>query len=413
VNRSLPCVAIALLVEGCSTSKPSDACIAPDSPTIKAIDDWPADPSPLSPGLAPDSSGFLAAPHRPFPALTAPGWSAPSRVRIETITADGDPLRDSLNAFVAALVTSNWWRAVGADYGLPPTAEAIATSAPPLAGNVDDNALADYIARATAAPETTLDPLTIHLVFLPPGVAYKAASGVNCSCAAVAGAHNLAPTKQVVAFVQRCAVPEHAELEWLTRVASHEIIEAATDPAPGSGFLLRSDRAPWDGPVIAALLPPWEHEVADLCGGAAFEGRWTYTQSWSNAQAAAGNSPCVPATTAAPYFAVSTSEDWYEVQPDGSLDIPLVAWSTGPRPDWFLTVDGLYLGDNGFDVSVASSKPQALGSNTYYAVNNADQATLTVRTTGAKPGTYAIIQLRNHSIEPPVSHGSLIGVYVP
>jgi hypothetical protein len=338
-------------------------------------------------------------------------FTPPARIRIEAITADGDPLRDQLNAFVGALVTSAWLKTVGADYGLPPTATAISTSGPELSGLIDPAALVAYVSRATKAPADP-DALTIHLVFLPTGASYVEDGRVNCSCAEMGGAHFYSSDPpMIVGWVQRCAWEGHADIEFQTVAASHEIIEAATDPIPGAGYLLQTDpnAPPWQAPAIAAVNGG---EVGDLCPDEVTEGPWTYTRSWSNARAAAGDAPCVPLPSPDAYFNLGAPQDWYGITPDGTVDVPLVAWSSGPRPDWFVTIEGVFPFGGTPEAKLVTSKPQSLGADTFYAVNNGDAATLHVRANGMKHGEYAVIGLGSHSIDPASSHGSLIGVYV-
>src|SRR5262249_33973858 len=155
-------------------------------------------------------------------------------------------------------------------------------------------------ARATKVPAAP-DWLTIHVVYLPAGVSYVESGQVNCDCSELAAAHYFSDTtNEVIAFVQRCPWPGHTDLEGLTFAASHEIIESATDAVPEAGYALRADPSaePWQGPVLLAAVAG-SNEVADLCPDTVVEGPWTYTKSWSNARAAAGIAPCVPASPAA------------------------------------------------------------------------------------------------------------------
>src|SRR6185369_12451415 len=87
-----------------------------------------------------------------------------------------------------------------------------------------------------------------------------------------------------IAFVviPRCSYSAGDELMVATNVATHEIIEAATDPFPRSNPAWQMDNA--NGPLEAWLMLTGG-EIADLCLNQSYDERegFTVQDIWSNA----------------------------------------------------------------------------------------------------------------------------------
>jgi hypothetical protein len=170
------------------------------------------------------------------------------------------------------------------------------------------------------------------------------------NCTDFGGYHNSMSYQGVtfsIAVISECLPPQGSNLspvQYLTFAASHEIIEAATDPflTSTSGFYLNFN----DANVI-----PWNNlaggEVADMCQDLtglnqdqAGEGGFVVQRSWSNAQAAAGHDPCVPAAARTnPYFNVAPASSAQILQVDVGKTVTFEAdaFSDAPVADWYVT----------------------------------------------------------------------------
>jgi hypothetical protein len=335
--------------------------------------------------------------------VTTTGRTLPT-LRLVTIVAEGDPLRDQVFAFGDALVTSEWLAAVTADYGIAPTGTSQHLVGPALTGNVTMADMRDYVRRAVAASGGQLAPASapaVYLLYLPATAQYTDGDGINCQCNELNGAHDSLDASNAFAFVQRCSA---GDAEQATVTASHEVIEALTDPVPGEGVLLPTN-------TPADFLGGGE--VADLCNETQVdEGGWVYQRSWSNSAAGTGGDPCVPASPA-PYFNVSAEKQWFPASPGQALQIPLTAWSTAPRPDWYVIA---FVGSGappGTTVTLTTASGQAIDDTTFYAVNNGGTATLSVTLPTKVPDASmpVVVEVLSLSADPREDkHSTFVGI---
>jgi hypothetical protein len=133
------------------------------------------------------------------------------------------------------------------------------------------------------------------------------------------------------AVIPRCG----AEAD-LTATASHEIVEATTNPDPsrrGFAFTRSSESL---GFTYSGVEP------VDPCGlittgdNRTVQNGFTLQRAWSNRAAAAGHNPCVPATDD-PYLALIPSEPTVRLAPGTSVTIPVTATVDRPVPAWTVT----------------------------------------------------------------------------
>ena len=348
---------------------------------------------------------FVEAPHRPFPEIPANGHEVLSPMKLVSIVSAGDTLADDLLDFGDALVASNWWKAVGADYGLTTSTHVRIHSSEAITSNPTQSGMDAYIGRAISGhPEAADNGHAMYMLYLPDGIVDSG----NANCASHGGYHTIGQSGRVWGVAMRCATTGTglSRLELLTVFASHEIIEAATDPNPGNGFTL--------GPIQTTQSSPWsstQGEVGDMCVQTTVgEGSWTYQRSWSNAAAAAGGDPCVPPVKT-PYFSVSVPQDWYAIPHGGSIDIPVTGWSKARVGDWVLETQQ-YAGSGTFTPALTSPTSMTAQGTTLPTINNGRQATLKVRAP-AQSGAYAVIWIL--SIPPFASqdpyHFWPVGVY--
>jgi hypothetical protein len=140
-------------------------------------------------------------------------------------------------------------------------------------------------------------------------------------------------------------------IDQITASASHEIVEAATDPFPDTqpAYIgVDDDHLAWS----VAITGPGE--VGDMCGSESSQlgryiGYFLVQRSWSNQAAAANLDPCVPATSS-PYF--GAAPEFSDRVPfffdpfktpetlgarlviGASTTIAVRLFSTGPSPNW-------------------------------------------------------------------------------
>jgi hypothetical protein len=127
-------------------------------------------------------------------------------------------------------------------------------------------------------------------------------------------------------------------------------------------------------------------------------------QVWSNAAAAAGIAPCIPADPEKPFYNLFRANSLQAISAGGSVQLSLTAWSIAPAPAW--TVKPIWNG--------GTFRPTSRLDVT--AVENGDTVTLTVTAPStAGSGAWAIIDLlsfRNAGDYHDVTQWP-VGVYVP
>ncbi len=314
----------------------SVACRGPSktlNPTACA--DTAFDPSPGLPEVVDHGSPVLASP------------------RLVTITfADFiDSDRDRIEAYGDWIVGSDWLSAVGRDYGVGRGSHrAKVRLADPAATTLSDADIQSFLLAQIAAgvlPEPTGHD-DLYMLYYPTTTAIT--SGEGTSCIDFSGYHGEVQTADrhfAYAVVKECSSDQDSLslLDRMLRTASHELIEAATDPYPFSapGYRIGiqlTPRSPWE------LLT--ENEVADLCGSNQIEyvdpttgTTFPAQRIWSNTAASQGPDPCVPAVPGVPFFTVRIDPPSIQrVEPGTSITFtltgqvtpPAVAADGGPSP---------------------------------------------------------------------------------
>ena len=370
---------------------------------------------------------FSMAPHAPWPQLPPSSGAVLNPMKLVTIVAQGDPLADELQMFGQALVASDWWQTVGKDYSLGSASEigvASPLSLPEPAHRAD---LEAYI-EATLDGRSDLQPdgHTIYMVFLPPSVdVFDDDLGIeNTNCKLYAGTHSAYQpvasdgsrgTLRIWGLAQRCGTPSSLELQSLTSTASHEIIEASTDPIPGQSVSLGTlGLQPWTQPV---WLAAYDGEVGDLCTETqVVEGDFTYQRIWSTTAAEAGGDPCVPHDSTQPYVNSSAPQEWYATDTGGTVEIPITGWSDVLADDWLIAAHVSQASQSGFTASVTSAVTVTLGGTTYPGLNNGVDAQLTIHAPPSAPhGSWAAFSIVSERLVlgGDLAHTWPVGVYVP
>jgi hypothetical protein len=380
----------ACVLLGCSSHSSGDLPCAPPA----SVESWPTDPTALTPRPWPADTAFVTAPHAPFPSVPDTGTGHLTKLRLVSIVTAGDPLRDALFAFGDALVKSAWLASFASEYGLDPTGTSLHVDGPALGGNVTLDDMRAYVV-ANVASTARPDGQTLYMLYLPPEATLQMGDTLNCGCAAQGGAHaSLEGAGDAIAYVQRCSASDD---DSVTRTASHEVAEAMTDT--GSGYRIESSSPAWSASVWASAQPG-TIEIGDLCSGTfVTEGQWTYQRIWSNAAAAAGGDPCVPALPT-PWFDTSLDEGWVPVAAGATVSVSFTAWSTGPREDWYVYPTIAYPPSSAFSVRLGTDEQQSLDGVVYTAVNDGAQGTLTVSVAPGTPsGSYAVVHIVSRSAD--------------
>lgn len=397
-------------------------------------------------GALPDVP-FMSAPHRPFPQVPNTAGKLLHSPTLVTIVASNETPSDgtddvaSLLAFSDAVPASAVWIAMSTEYGLGALTSGPHVTGPALTGAQTEPQLVEYVgALITAGSAPAPGGDTIYLVYLPAGASYSGST--DC------GYHSAYPNKATslgdqLATVRRCTpyADQETQLGQLTRGASHEIVESATDPLDEGFNLGEATTTPWNASVWQAWAEDLEHvELGDLCEGTrTFEiadggpdGGWELQRMWSNAAAASGGDPCVPAYDE-PYYQFSVPQDWYSVAAGDTVSIPVTGWSAAATTDWLLsphlasTNDAPVFDtivDGGVTVSSELGIATASGCSPRYGVNDGTSATVRVTAPAtAQHGDYVVIGLHALREKPPPScypsvsedeyHFWPVGVYVP
>jgi hypothetical protein len=334
--------------------------------------------------------------HEAFPQVpnndTASRFSVLKNVHVVTITFDGYPLRDTVEAYNDWIVGSDWLLAVGADYGVglgvsdPATMHFHIADVAPTA--ITDDEIGTWLLReindgVIPSPSATLtEPL--YAIFYPETT--KISGQVGTSCKEYGGYHTSThqrTTQYAYAVLPTCDYRGSAseKLKNLELAMSHELIEAATDPYPEVQPLF----------TIADYTTPFYFvpgEVGDLCVGNDMKVGSNWVQrSWSNSAAASNHDPCVPYLPGAGFYynVTATPNETVVAVPGQVVTYQLKAWSSGPLQSWYVRADR---STGTFDPLPDLNGQQAI------SMVNGDTATLTLTIPAdARPNDYAVVEI--------------------
>lgn len=361
---------------------------APDTPDASEAGYCAPDAGPPDAYRAPAAD---AGPSTYLPQVKNAGGHVMQTPTLVPITFDSDPLEPALDDFTAALGCSSYWQAVASDYGVGvPVSSPVHLSDPPPA-SITEQGIANFIGSAIASGTVpTPTPETIYVLYYPAGTKVTLRDGTPM-CGGVPSYHEdgtVAGGSIAYAVVPRCAQAGLSAVDAVTSAASHEIVEAATDPYP---------TYPAYGAIDAAHVA-WAlvngDEVADLCqldSDAVFTPAdlpYAVQRSWSNRAAFGAHDPCVPAaaggyfnlfpTSLSPIqavlpFGVVTTQG-VTVPPGGQVVIDATAYADGFSGSWQTQAQDLaavlggppYL-DVSIDVATVSS-----GDTVHVTVTRAD-----------------------------------------
>jgi hypothetical protein len=232
--------------------------------------------------------------------------------------ANSDPsLKAALSDFLARLGKTGWWRAATEEYGVgSPTCTDPVTLAESANGDLTSFDIEHWLADALSQNPPLLpaaDDNTVYVLLYPKevNITLGLPMGGMFSCRDFDGFHlsfrSKTPSlRNEVAFIVIPVCPTSpgmTAVDAVTVAASHELVEAATDPYPlddPAYFYADDAHFAWNYTVGG--------EVGDMCA----QELSSYTKFddlpymvqriWSNAAARAGHDPCVPVPASNLYF---------------------------------------------------------------------------------------------------------------
>jgi hypothetical protein len=261
-------------------------------------------------GMEAEAGPFVTASHTPMPQATSLGGAVIKTPKMVAISfANDGAMQPTIDAFATQLQANPaYWMGATSEYGIGAlTTTTFHSADKPNASLTDADVrawLTNAIQNVTGFPQP--DANTVYTLFYGMGINVSALGGVTCQ--QFQGYHDsfmVGSQSVIYAIVPRCPpppVPNVTSADQMTAEASHEIVEAATDPLPTAmPTYITVDSSSYAWAMLAG------GEVGDLC--AVFpdsfykpSGFTTLVQrTWSNAAAMADHDPCAPNGTS-PYF---------------------------------------------------------------------------------------------------------------
>jgi hypothetical protein len=380
-----------------------------------------------------DAQGFVPAPHLGWPTIPNHGGHELSPLRVVTVIAADEPYASQLQAFGDALVHSGWLASYASEYGIASTGSHRVVTGPHVATGTSFSQakMNQYIASAiAAAPSPPLaDGHTVYVMYLPPGTVLDNNGVPDTACALVPYHTGYGSLGDGMAVLNRCPAGFASQLEMFEIVAAHEIAEAATDANPVGNPAWQLWLAPATAPYRASLWLQEEIyssvEIGDLCiATRSTENGMEYQREFSNAAAATGLDPCVPAL-GVPFFNVSpdpSTKGWFAATAGQQVSIEVTGWSSAPTQDWIATADPHASDGSPFPAHLESPTSTTIGGRTYRTTNNA--RALMVKATippSATSGWWGVVKIWSFHVDAAgstpgdedIAHEGLVGLYVP
>ena len=353
-----------------------------------------------------------AGPHAPLPSVTLHGSGVMTNIKLVSLVASNDTNGTTLLSFGDALVASQWWKTVSAPYGAGPFASHTKLTGAALTSNVTIDQIETFITTTlTAQSQPSPDGSTLYMVHLPQNVWVidPTNNQPNTDCDLYGGFHyyDVNDTSFIWAISQQCpmggGIPGlTTPLQAATMVASHEILEAATDVHGTDGWNLDcgNDDPPNCTPWY--YVPAAPGEVGDLCAWTVTnEAGFVFTRVWSNAAAAAGGDPCVPAA-AAPYVSAGTAQSWYSIAAGQTLQVPVTGWAPSAAPTWQIYSYAGYDPKSEFTIAPNAFESLGVGSTTTFSVSAPSTAA---------SGDFVVVDVASYTSSE--IHPWAVGFYVP
>jgi hypothetical protein len=233
-------------------------------------------------------------------------------VRVVPIYFADDAIHAEATQSLHEYAASPYWAAQTGEYGVGAltVADEVVLADPAPATSTDS----DLVTRLTGLLDGThpelgpVDPgalaTTVFAVHFPDSAQFTMGDGSR-ACDEFGGYHDMLPhggDHVSFAAVFECTSDDHGldQLDHTSLVDVHELVEAATDPLPGLGWVLPNPEA------AAFAVAGGGPELGDVCAPlpAITPAGLSHAipRTWSNAAAAGFHDPCVP-SDGGPYFA--------------------------------------------------------------------------------------------------------------
>jgi len=218
-----------------------------------------------------------------------------------TFAHDDDTTVGRLESFGAMITRTGWWGTATAGYCAAPgdcigpgTSGRSVRLDEVLPARVDDVELEQILVRlADAGSLGPLEADSLVLAYLPAGVVLTEAL-MGRYCAGGPRAYHRALRSDAGAQVAYAVIPRCGDVDRLTATASHEILEATTNPDPADrGFAFQRDSRT-AGFTAAGVEPADPCSLISRGDQTTVEFGFTVQRVWSNRAAAAGHHPCAP-----------------------------------------------------------------------------------------------------------------------
>jgi hypothetical protein len=317
------CVAIVALVLACGLIGDL-GCSSGSSSTSGAVDASSPDAGALLDATSSDAITEAATSNGPYPAFMPPepqaassGGPTMTAPKIVPIYFPGETLQSEVRTFVGQWLASNAWKQL-AEYGIGAgtLVDDVMWPTPAPSMTTHDEIAASLVALLESsadggAPEGGVSGLpqpdanTIYTLYFP--ATTSIVSGAESNCSGFGGYHDSTTLTNgqpvTYAVIARCTALL-GTVDSLTQITSHEIIEASSDPLPGTNPAYLAVGAPdQDWSLVIG------GELCDMAAGATANYMYypgithALARCWSNAAAASYHDPLFPALSGQhPYF---------------------------------------------------------------------------------------------------------------
>jgi hypothetical protein len=306
-----------------------------------------------------------------FPQAVYQGGPLLIAPKVVTVTFSGDALAGQLESFGQSVTASAWWDSVRRGYCAGSTGPCVGdgpsgsfvelpTAPAPTYSDSDRggaSTLQAWLANAITAgvlPGPDANPVsnTLYVIYFPETTTVSLDDMTSCVNGDFDGYHGsmaMGSQQIVYAVVVECpplptafpGAPQPTVLQSATVAASHEIVEASTDPSGTqlAYYLDTTDPTNWGWMDIAGA-----GEVADLCvdpfalgQDETSSGSFTVQRIWSNANAASLLDPCNPIPEGEVYFNAAPRQSVFVLDVGASATFEVSAFSDGTMSDWTLS----------------------------------------------------------------------------
>lgn len=323
---------------------------------------------------------FVEATHAPLPTVAYWGGPILTAPQVITFTFPTTPNTPGIQSFGQTIAQTPWFSQVTKDYCIPdggaciqagptgvsvPMTTAAATTYVDTfgfgsaTGGTDLEAFINQQIAAAVAADTIPAPgaNSLYVFYFPPSSTIwmgPVNQGAE-SCQAFGGYHNGmtytdGTTPIVYAIIPDCSSGNLGyDFENVTIAASHEIVEATTDPQPESNVSWYLDVSPGGDAGTTTnefRNDPWTTavsfgEVADNCESIPvdtweLDGGDLVQRIWSPTAAAVGHNPCIPVPAGESYYNASTDKAIYVASVGDTFTVDVSAFSDMPRVSWRL-----------------------------------------------------------------------------